>query len=1000
MTVSSLSAVPLSWRPQLTSNLIGRKRDLDWLRSTSGDRIVSGQPGAGKTELLRRFVNDDRALFLVSVNRSEVRAALLELVVSQGSDLAVIVDDAHHYSQGLQVLLHLRQELNATFPVIATCWPGSVEDLQKTLGLGQTAVRCLELLTRDEILEVYAAAGVTKEWARGRFSSPPEEILRSLVDLACNKPGLAVTFASLFLQGDFEEIFTGRGLLREMGALEKLLGKGALTTLAGFAVGGRAGMPIAAVASFVETSVAKIREMAVGLEAGGALSENPDKVLYVEPRQLRSALLADFFFQGKAADLEVEALLGAASSVESAIEAILWSSEAGAVIDPGWIRSLLSEHGSLDLWRLYTSLGCDEAHWALEQFPGEPIRLAEQALLTAPEAMIPCLLKAAEEEDAAPGRGAGNSMGALRSWVGELNSRLDPLERRRLLATFAMEALRKEESVGAALEALFIALSPILSRSSQDAGFGSKVTIYSSHLTLDDIEGLIDLWNEAAEYLPEILPEWLSKLHPTLWQWIHPGDGGRFELDEEIRNEMLQHARQMLLDLSDCAEGSVAVRADLERLSRDLEEPLGLDLDEEYEILFPDRPRGEIESEPWKAAKSREEEAIRNLACRWRERDPASVAERLSSYSEQARKAGHTRSRIGAFAGALSERVEGAVAWAAALAKQGLSESLIEPFLENAAKNGEKGWTSIAESLLGDGDSSGETFLMVMTCKDSPSTLRDLALEKASSFLFRFQDLRQEAPVETMQRLLGHEVPYVAAMAAVAEWLGSEEKPPSSRARLEQEWRDAILGFAPDVEDNRGDLYWMKEILAGDRELAFCWLKHRIEESLPGVLRHDRLYRAAIRSLERDQRLRLFSLLESVVETPGSFRLVIDAVGSDPDLYQGLLMHAVLRPHHLRPLAVETSYALNDAWAERAALAVGAGFSPEDIVRSTIYGGGAIHISGTGVSFWQAWRDAFLRFEKDPRPEIQKVVARGISKAEESLGAARKKKRQRELKGI
>jgi len=47
-TPAALSAVPLSRRPFLDLIPVGREDDLTWLRTTSGDRVLSGQPGSRK----------------------------------------------------------------------------------------------------------------------------------------------------------------------------------------------------------------------------------------------------------------------------------------------------------------------------------------------------------------------------------------------------------------------------------------------------------------------------------------------------------------------------------------------------------------------------------------------------------------------------------------------------------------------------------------------------------------------------------------------------------------------------------------------------------------------------------------------------------------------------------------------------------------------------------------------------------------------------------------
>ena len=116
---SPLSAVPRTTRPNLTGTLIGRDEDLAWLRNTSGDRLLVGQPGSGKTSLLRCLVEDGQALFVVNHDRGEISSGIRE----QEGDLILIVDDAHLYHDVIIDLIQIRTETGANFSILASCWP-------------------------------------------------------------------------------------------------------------------------------------------------------------------------------------------------------------------------------------------------------------------------------------------------------------------------------------------------------------------------------------------------------------------------------------------------------------------------------------------------------------------------------------------------------------------------------------------------------------------------------------------------------------------------------------------------------------------------------------------------------------------------------------------------------------------------------------------------------------------------------------------------------------
>ncbi len=107
---SVLSAIPMTRRPVLNPSAIGREQDVEWVRAETGDRLVVGPPGSGKTFLVRALVDDGTALFVVHKDLDRIAAALRDL-----RPRAIIVDDAHLDAQFLIALRQLRDELGAAF---------------------------------------------------------------------------------------------------------------------------------------------------------------------------------------------------------------------------------------------------------------------------------------------------------------------------------------------------------------------------------------------------------------------------------------------------------------------------------------------------------------------------------------------------------------------------------------------------------------------------------------------------------------------------------------------------------------------------------------------------------------------------------------------------------------------------------------------------------------------------------------------------------------------
>ena len=86
---ASLSLIPLSRRPLIEQQLIGRENDYIWLKETKGDRLIVGQPGSGKTFLLFRFAKEGQGFFVISEDLGEIANGIRTLQPN-----SIIVDDS------------------------------------------------------------------------------------------------------------------------------------------------------------------------------------------------------------------------------------------------------------------------------------------------------------------------------------------------------------------------------------------------------------------------------------------------------------------------------------------------------------------------------------------------------------------------------------------------------------------------------------------------------------------------------------------------------------------------------------------------------------------------------------------------------------------------------------------------------------------------------------------------------------------------------------------
>ena len=131
---AALSLFPVTRRPLLGDDVLGREREMRWLSDQAGDCLVVGEPGSGKTFLLRSLALQGHARFLVDDDRTQIANDVRSL-----RPAAVIVDDAHVDPARIAQLDQIRSEVGAKFRIIATSWPGAAAAVRSALKVGSTA---------------------------------------------------------------------------------------------------------------------------------------------------------------------------------------------------------------------------------------------------------------------------------------------------------------------------------------------------------------------------------------------------------------------------------------------------------------------------------------------------------------------------------------------------------------------------------------------------------------------------------------------------------------------------------------------------------------------------------------------------------------------------------------------------------------------------------------------------------------------------------------------
>ena len=972
---SALSVVPLSRRPLVDIELRGRDEDAKWLQGTPGDRVVLGLPGSGKTYLFSSLIRSGwPALFLVGDDDTAIANA-----VRDQKPGIVIVDDAHVAPKKLDRLRRLRNEIQGEFEIVALSWPGASADVIEAIGsIPESRIHNLGLLSRAQILEIYHDLDVR----------PRDEILRDLVSQAGNKPGLAVTIALLWRQGEWQKILDGSVLSRTLLSLFKgLTGDEVADVLAAFSLGGRRGMSLEAVAGFLEIPSRDVRRIATDLAAGGVLSEVDTERLAVNPQVLRSALLRQIFFTGGPIRLDYRKLLPLAPSVAESVKEIVAARAYGALIPPDELHDLVLRFGSHHAWSLLVAVNEEEAEWVLEHYSdvtprpspwgGAPAdTVTEELLRQIPRKVIPRIFERAGERAKSGESRPEQSMRILSDWVQDYEAGVEEwIRRRRLVALAAKKFLLEGGERGIGVQGICIALSPGCLGDSLDPGRGTTLTEWRGLLPSETLRQIEPIWEEAKEAIQVLDASSWHHLSSILRDWIYQKSAGSKEDAEAKRELMHGFAARVLRDLAPLSQGSPGLQDDFAQFAIEVGISLELEQDATFLLLYP--------SYKLKREKAAQGDKVKALATEWAQDDPGVIARKIADYQQEAQKRSYPgSSNMGEFCEALANEIQEPEAWLDAFLDQDLGGHLAGLFLWRIVRDQREGWDRQLTRCLSIDSLKRLAASRILTLPSPPLPLLDKVLEFSDlATLVMECYLGGKAPVSTLRRLLRHSQWEVALSAAIGEWW----REPKGKVREEvlPDWRSAILQSRTEeysgAERNMGLQYLLGDILSEDARLALEWLRTRLlDPDVPRHFRKDSPFAQALRSLHKDQKLALLQELEPIPIVGYMIPLLIQ---EDVELYGQLLSLRRLADYHLVPLRGIPQ----KGWRNLALAALQA-YESDRIAKAAF----ETHhtLVGPGIEYWEKWDKAFIEIGREEIPELQEISRWGREIAQMNIRKA------------
>lgn len=956
---SALSLIPQTRRPLLGDQVIGREEELQALRNLEHDCVVVGDPGSGKTFLLRALALEGRGLFLTDNNPQ----AIADAVRGQDPE-SIIVDDAHENPDLLTKLSHLRLQTQAVFKIIAATWRPEQEHISTELGIGQVEVVQMPLIDADTMVEVIKSAGL----------EGPNPLIASIVHQAGGRPGLAVTLAYLCLRGEARGVFDGEALAQHtIPVLRDLVGGEVTELLGAFSLAGDTGCPLEPIAHYFQKPLDEISGALSRLAAAGIIHYDIHRHISVWPKPLRYVLVKRVFFDGAAG---YESLFQSLPNRDEALRSLLGAQARGAQISN--LECLLEERQSPQMWKEYAWLGRFQVGYVLTKHPEFAIAIAGPALRHSPERILPFLLDDAVGDERPLNSAPDHPLRQVQDWMAQPPRPIDDAVQRRealVAATsrwwFAGEKTPDRARVG--LGALVAAFAPDWRQTELDPGQGRSVTFSHGVVGTDVTDCIRALWASTASLVVELCEyhTWTEVLDLVrTWTYAPPS----ISLPEELLNKRLEFANELIRDVAAASRTHhPGVQHQLEPLRRRVGAPVELNTDVIFETLYPqeDRERPREQFPEWN-------EATRALATKWAKSAPGEIARTVAWAEREASCAGITYPRLTPrVCQELVQLVSHPAQWAVEFVQAEVPADLLEPLLDKAMRDGDGAATALCERCLEVPAYRGAAVSVLITVPTPPPDLLAQAIRESGRFaqLIETNCLRGLVPAETLELLLTADDDRVAIAAAIGCW--NDRSSQGEKLPFLADWRQAVLRTAQTEHIAEVDDYWVTEILKSDSTLAQDWLLECLQHS-DSFIEYRRLevVETAVTSLDNQQKKKVLKSLKP--ERAARF-IVRKLTRNDTTLYEELLRLEELSKYHLQALEGPP----DASWAECAVMALDAGYSIDDVLEATLPT--MWSWSGPESGLWTQWQQAFEAYAQNTHPRLAEVARQGTELMEKKV---------------
>ena len=966
----ALTRLPASDRVYLPIPPLGRDNEIRSLVQATGDLVVFGQPGSGKTHLLGHVAKSTDGLFLAA---SEPR--VIADAIRDQRPAWIIVDDAFSRRELVRTLRQIRADIGATFRIVASCWPGQQDEVARSLGTIDQQLLEMDLLPQSVIKDIIVTAGI----------GGPDDLLWELIHQAGGRPGLAVTLARLCMREKLRDVLSGKALAQDVKhSLTEMAGAQAVDLLSFFALAGNSGLDVETAARIVEMRPIEVRRTAETLGAAGVLEVVVNGRLAVEPTRLRQALVSEVFCS-TTVPLDWQRFLDSMPHRGDALATIICGRMLGGTLDELKIQAeivSLSRTGQdfFQACESYAHLGREQSLWVLQQFPQLVERLAGPFLDHAPRECLPFLLKA-DRDTETHAFNSRERLKAIRKWIDEVGDRPGTVRRRELLLA-ALEEMRGElaESTTplAALAAIFALRFEWMSH---PPGQPAVLTIRSGPVHVAALPAIAAFWPGALPFLREQNATNVGMISEIVRDWVFPEGRQRTRVALEYIETCKRHGAAMVRDLVAAYADRWAMLRQLAHLAATADVPLPTAPASISATLFPTRSI-EDEMNPPQSQFA----AARALAAEWTKVGPTDeIIDSWLTCEREAHEAGVTYPNLGfsVVAPEIATNTSEPDRWLQALLEKEASSGLIEPFASRACSESTESLAEFVTQRIED-DTYGMIAALCLVRFSDPSqtfwATHSNALSK-HAHVIGVAALRNQLPEVAVRWLLENNCG--AATREVAANLWSADPRGEIPDHLIDCWRRAV------VENLEDDHEW-SDIAPRFPDLACAWLKKRVNQTwkdrLEGVSDYTQNHyiREIIGALSTDQRR---DVIEHFHEDNFHDDVLGLLIGIDLDLLRFCLSRPATRELAVRCVGTPRQ---REDWAERAAVFLECGVTLEEVFVACSFLAEAW--TGPTSQHYEGHRAAFAKYLTHPNHGI-----RAIGRiADQHYGKLRDDERRRE----